>query len=291
MSSEDQQRFLIAGEQVGNRFQLAAPRRVPMGAGGIHLSNRAGSSLEFRDHREYQPGDDLRRIDWNAYGRTDKLIVKLYRDEVIPHVDIVIDGSRSMALENTAKLEAVVGLAAIFASAASNSDFSHSAWLAGDVCRRIEGGADRPSAWGPLEFDYAGSVEDSFSRSRPSWRRLGIRVLISDLLWLGDPLLSLQSLSRDAAAVIVLQVLAGEDASPQTRGNQRLVDSETAQVRELFIDATALARYKTGLERHQQNWRTACRQVGGTMVSLVAEQLVQDWSMNELVANEILTVV
>src|SRR5262245_37198538 len=203
--NDDQQRYLMTGERVGSRFVLAAPRRVPMGAGGLHLSNRAGSSLEFRDHREYQPGDDLRRIDWNVYGRTDKLIVKLYREEVTPHVDIVIDGSRSMSLENTSKLEAVLGVAAVFASAASNADFSHCGWLAGDDCRRIGGGTGRPSTWHPLEFVYVGNVADSFSRKRPAWRRQGMRVLISDLLWLGDPLRSLQSLTRDAAAVFVIQ--------------------------------------------------------------------------------------
>ena len=290
MSTEDQRRFLIAGEQAGSRFALASPRRVPMGVGGVHLSNRAGSSLEFRDHREYQPGDDVRRIDWNAYGRTDKLIVKLYREEVSPHVDIVVDGSRSMALEGSAKLEGVLGLAALFASAASNAGFSHCAWLAGAACLRIEGGTDRPSAWPPLGFDYGGNVGDSFARNRPAWRRQGMRVLISDLLWLGNPLLTLQSLSRDAAAVFVVQVLAADDAAPQTRGNQRLVDSESGHVRELFIDSTALVRYKLSLERHQQNWRTACRQVGGIMVSVIAEDLVREWAVDELVAAEVLKV-
>ena len=290
MSTEDQQRFFVAGEQAGSRYALAAPRRVPMGSGGVHLSNRAGSSLEFRDHREYQSGDDLRLIDWSAYGRTDKLIVKLYREEVTPHLDIVIDGSRSMTLENSAKLEAVLGLGAVFATAASNAGFSHCAWLAGDVCLRIEGGTDRPSAWPPLAFDYGGAVDESFARHRPAWRRHGMRVLISDLLWLGNPLLTLQNLSRDAAAVFVVQVLAADDAVPQTRGNQRLVDSENGQIRELFIDAAALANYKAALERHQQNWRTACRQVGGAMVSLIAEELVSDWAVDELVAAEILTI-
>ena len=67
------------------------------------------------DHREYQPGDDLRRLDWAAYARSDKMIVKLYRQEVCPHLDVVIDGSRSMALEGTQKLRAGVALAAALA--------------------------------------------------------------------------------------------------------------------------------------------------------------------------------
>lgn len=287
--NEEQQRFLLAGEKAGSRFALSAPRHVPMGAGGLHLGNRAGSSLEFRDHREYQPGDDLRRIDWNAYGRTDKLILKLYREEVNPHVDIVLDGSRSMALEGTAKLEAALGLAAMLATAASNASFSHCVWLANQTCNRIEGGAARASAWAPMNFDYAGNVDDSLAGARPVWRRQGMRVLISDLLWLGNPLRSLQSLSRDAASVFVIQLLAEDDRTPKLLGNQRLVDSETGRVRELFVDATALARYTKALDRHEQAWRTGCRQVGGVMATVIAEELVRDWKATELVKAEILT--
>jgi hypothetical protein len=97
-----------------------------------------------------------------------------------------------------------------------------------------------------------------------------MRILISDLLWLGDPLTSLASLSRDAASVLVVQVLSSEDAAPQSRGNQRLIDSESGQVREIFVDSTALARYKASLDRHQQSWRMACRQIGGVMVNVIA---------------------
>jgi uncharacterized protein (DUF58 family) len=290
MSSDDQRSFLIAGEKAGSRFCFAAPNRVPLGGAGAHLSNRSGSSLEFRDHREYQPGDDLRRIDWSAYGRTDKLITKLYREEVSPHVDIVIDGSRSMNLENSAKLEALLGSAALLASAASNSGYSHCAWLAADACLRIQGGTTRPSLWPTLGFDYDGNPDESFARNRPSWRRQGMRVLLSDLLWLGNPLLTLQNLSRDAAAVFVIQVLAADDAEPQIRGNKRLVDSESGQVREIFIDASALERYKTSLERHQQNWRSSCRQIGAIMVTIIAESLVKHWAVDDLVAAEVLSI-
>ncbi len=74
--------YLITGEQVGARYSLAAPRNAPSGAAGAQLGRSIGSSLEFMDHREYQPGDDLRRIDWSAYARSDNLTVRLYREEV-----------------------------------------------------------------------------------------------------------------------------------------------------------------------------------------------------------------
>ena len=101
--NETYRQYLIDGERAGARYALASPRNVPFGASGNQMSKRPGSSLEFIDHREYQPGDDLRRIDWGGFARSDKLTVKLYRDEVSPHLDVVIDGSCSMALENSPK--------------------------------------------------------------------------------------------------------------------------------------------------------------------------------------------
>ena len=90
--NETYRQYLIDGERAGARYALTAPRNVPFGIAGSQMGKRPGSSLEFIDHREYQPGDDLRRIDWSGFARSDKLTVKLYRDEVSPHLDIVIDG-------------------------------------------------------------------------------------------------------------------------------------------------------------------------------------------------------
>src|SRR6516164_11355273 len=112
--------FLLDGERAGSRCALGVPRRVPLGRAGLHQGGRAGSSLEFKEHRDYQAGDDLRHIDWNAYARSDQLAVKLFREEVNPHVDILVDLSRSMALEDSRKAEATLGLAAFFAAAARN---------------------------------------------------------------------------------------------------------------------------------------------------------------------------
>ena len=287
---DEYRKHLIAGEQAGGRFALATPQRAPMGAGGLHMSNLAGSSLEFRDHREYQPGDDPRRIDWNAFARTDKLILKLYREEVSPHVDLLIDGSRSMALENSVKLEATLGLSALFAVAAANAGFSHCGWLVKDGCRRLEGGSDRPSRWHGLEFDYNGDLAESLTRPGSGWRRRSIRLLVSDLLWLSSPMLTLRSLSKDASAVVVIQVLAAADVTPPKHGNLRLVDSETEVVREVYVDEVAAERYKQALDGHLSGWNQACRQVGAQMVTVIAEEILTDWQLEELVAARILKV-
>jgi uncharacterized protein (DUF58 family) len=63
---------------------------------GQHRSPQKGSSVEFAEYRAYQPGDDLRRVDWRLYGRTDRLHVKQYEEETQMRVYLVLDISGSM---------------------------------------------------------------------------------------------------------------------------------------------------------------------------------------------------
>lgn len=287
---EAQRQFILAGERAGQRYGLTVPRTTSANLSGGQLGQRAGSSLEFREHRDYQPGDDLRRIDWNAFARSDKLTVKLYRGEISPHVDLLLDGSRSMALAESAKWAASVGLAAALAVAADNAGYVAQAWLIGERCEPVLNGSGKPSAWGELRCDFAGNPGEAFTRVPPRFRRQGMRVLLSDLLWLGDPLVMVQQLAQGASSVVVVQVLAEADIHPPERGRVRLVDSETEEQREIFIDDAALRRYEEALARHQQNWQRACRQAGAVMVSLIAEELVANWNLAALVKADVLKV-
>ena len=288
--NETYRQYLIDGERAGARYALTAPRNIPFGVAGSQMGKRPGSSLEFIDHREYQPGDDLRRIDWGGFARSDKLTVKVYRDEVSPHLDVVIDGSTSMALEDSPKAQATLGLAAVFATAASNVGYSHTAWLAGDGCQQVHNGADRPSIWEGLDFTYRGDLPTSFAKLPPSWRPFGLRVLLSDLLWVGDPLRMLAQFAERATAVIVVQVLAEADVDPTAHGNIRLVDSETDQAQEIFVDTAAEKRYHDALTRHQESWHLAAKQTGAIMTTLVAEEILSSWRLEALVAAEVLTI-
>ena len=83
--------------------------------GGNHQSKNFGSSCEFADYRDYVPGDDISKIDWNAYARFDKLYQKLYLDERQMHTRIYIDASRSMHHGTFEKAEQAIKVAAAFA--------------------------------------------------------------------------------------------------------------------------------------------------------------------------------
>ena len=288
--NDNYRKFLLEGQQAGLRYGIGTPERIGRGLVGSHLGSSTGTSLDFMDHREYEPGDDLRRIDWNAYARSDKLTIKLYRDEISPHVDIILDVSRSMALKGTEKARASLGLSALFAQAACNNNFTFAAWQAGQQCEKIMNASDRPEGWDGIEFNYDAGCDESFRSRFPGWRNRGIRILVSDLLWLTDPYSTMSVLSEGASAVYIVQVLANADVEPEFGGNIRLVDSENGQTMEMFIDAIQLDRYKQRLSSHQQNWSRSCRQFGAKMSTIVAEEIVDGWHLDKLVLSEILKV-
>lgn len=292
--------YLNEGEQIGQRYALCLPRQTPRGATGLALGQRAGSSLEFRDYREYQLGDDLRHIDWNAFARSDQLSVKLYREEITPHLDLVLDVSASMALEGTAKERATLALAACLATAAANAGFSRTVWLMGEDFRPLANGNASPALWGDFELNHRssspfvppilGGNKGGLAGSAPAWRPRGVRVLLSDLLWLGEPALALRSLTEGASAAAVVQLLADADAHPPQDEALRLIDAETEQMREIHVDAAIAQRYRDRLTRHQQSWHHACRASGALFTTLIAETLLREWKLNELAASGFLRI-
>lgn len=277
---------LIDGEQLGLRYALQIPQVAASGLTGSRAGRRTGSSIDFQDYREYQPGDDLRFIDWGIYARTDRLTVKLYREEVIPHLDLILDGSRSMNLAGTAKAGAAAKLSALLATAAANAQCTQAVWLSGEGFQRLANDTLTPSAWDKLELDSQRTLDQSFDILSPKLRRLGVRVLISDLLWPGEPLQILRRLRDGAAALFVIQLLGRDDATPPEHGNLRVVDSETGEESEIYIDSTIAKQYSDNLAQLQQAWADACRQSGAQMTTLIAEDL--ETSLDELEALQLL---
>src|SRR5438270_4731016 len=82
---------------------------------GERKSKRRGSSVEFADHRQYSVGDDLRHIDWNVYGRLDRLFLKLFLEEEDLHFYTLLDASLSMDFGDPTKLQYAKQVAAALA--------------------------------------------------------------------------------------------------------------------------------------------------------------------------------
>lgn len=261
---------------------------TPRARTGFQRGNRAGSSLDYKDFRDYQPGDDLRHIDWNAYARSDRLIVKRFHEEVTPHLDLVIDGSASMALADTRKAEALYFLTAFFTATAAQSGYSLQIYESGQHWRPLDRLPDL-ALTPDLKLDGAVSPAEARRRRDTRLRRAGLRVLLSDLLWPDEPGDFLSHFSNDAAGVVVIQLLAARDQDPGLGGMLRFHDSETNQQREIQLNAAARHRYLETLARHNAAWSEAARRYGATLATFEAETLLRQGNLDHPALHRVLS--
>ena len=118
MSSEEAQRLLDPATLARISGLIVRARMIVEGSiTGLHRSPFHGSSVEFAEHREYVPGDDIRHIDWKVFGRSDRLYIKQFEEETNLRVQLVMDASESMNYGSGAmtKLEYARTLAAALA--------------------------------------------------------------------------------------------------------------------------------------------------------------------------------
>ena len=175
----------------------------------------AGESMEFMDHREYQPGDDLRRLELGGLRpqRQDDR-------QALPSRSLSAPGRRDrrLAIDGFARQREDPRRRGLGGGAGDGGgkrrSYAPRQYLAGRGCQPIVGGDEMPTLWQGLAFDSHEGPPESFRPLPPRWRPRGIRVILSDLLWLDDPLELLTAASDRAAAVHVIQVLAADDAEP-----------------------------------------------------------------------------
>lgn len=241
-------------------YRLALPTTALAGRSGDRMGRGTGASLEFTDFRDYVVGDDLRHVDWRAYARTDALKVRLFREEVAPHLDVVVDLSGSMAA-TPGKAGATADLADAFVELAACSGSKARAFAAG-------GGAFEPGhAPAP-----AGPGPAALAPRRPL-RPRGLRVVVSDFLVRDDPAPRLRALAAGGAHLYVVQLLDPWELEPDLEGATTLVDAEDGARLDLDLASDAVARYRARLGRLREDVSRATRGVGGSYALVVAADL------------------
>ena len=240
-------------------LRLTVRGRAQGGAGGSRRSAQLGSSAEFSDYREYIPGDDIRRLDWNAMARFDKLFMKLFMEEQESAVTVLLDGSASMAEKwDTARMAAeTVGYLAL-----TGGDRLKVILLKDGEPRVSPVLSGRP-AYARLEQfldtcvpDGGGSLEQAVLRTEGL--RKGLCFLISDCYEEAgmDAILDFLRYSRQETGVI--QVLSAFETHPELDGAVRLTDSETGEKVDLLAERSALAQYRETLDRFLADVKGSC---------------------------------
>lgn len=238
------------------KLRLHSPHSVHGAYKGESRSKRRGASVEFSEHREYEPGDDFRHIDWNIYHRLDRLFVKLYTEDQNRTLNVLLDTSESMSIGDPSKIEYAKGVAAALTYVALWS--GDEARIA-DAAKRLawktpkrRGRHHAGAFFAALEGLRAGGLTDlsNVMHGLASDRRSegSVTVLISDLF---DP--SWESAIRALAGVggsaVLIHVLGPEDLRPRLSGEIRIVDAETGEAINLSIDPDALERFSQSVSR------------------------------------------
>jgi uncharacterized protein (DUF58 family) len=240
---------------------------------GERKSKRRGSSVEFAEHRNYAVGDDMRHIDWNVYGRLDKLFLKLFLEEEDLHVYALLDTSLSMDFGTPSKLRYGKQVAAALAFIGlCNHDRILVDTFSARLERGLQGVRGRSQMWRVVQYldqlKATGSSDLTTAAREFAIRHAGkgVVVVISDFLDKRGYQDALRYLVARNMDIYVIHVLSQEEIDPTYVGDLRLVDCEDDEVAEITVSAPLIKRYKENLNAFVGGIKEWCTQRGITYI-------------------------
>ena len=265
-----------------NGLDLIAKTVVDGFVTGLHKSPDFGFSQEFAEYRAYEPGDDLRHIDWNLFARTDRMYLKRYRGETNSQLTILLDASNSMQYTSheVSKMNyARYTAAALFYLAIKNQRDPAGLIVFDDEVREFI----RPSTRaGQLPRLLAG-LEQAEPRARTNFarpmkyfqellRRRGIVIIISDFYEEPESIVkTIEPLRFHGSEVVLFHVLDPQEIEPKLKGPSILVDLETEQRMEVVPDYVK-GEYRRKIDSHIEQMRSKTKSAGMDYHLLVTDR-------------------
>lgn len=203
--------------------------------GGGRKARSYGNTVEFADFREYFPGDDIRRIDWNVYARFEKYFIRLFTDERQMHNHILVDLSASMACGEPEKAAAALRIAAAFGYlSVSAMDRVTFKLLKGDKAEDLgitvynkDSFYRAAQVLEDVEFEGETDLEASIVGIESPGYDDGLTIIISDFLTESNWKKAIDFLTYKRREVLCIQVLSPDELYPNFDGRVHMVDSES----------------------------------------------------------------
>ncbi len=220
---------------------------------GERRSLKRGSSVEFADFREYAHGDDLRYVDWKAYGRLEKLFLKLFVEEEDLSIHLLVDTSESMnygspltKADYARRIAAALGYVAL-----SEYDRVLLTSFSSKMGERMPPLRGKPGVFPFFQFletklPVGGETKfgAALSQYAAQAKNVGIAVILSDFFD-ETHVQGIRALLSRRFQVVLVHILDEEELHPTLTGDLRLVDAETGTAREVSISPQLLAEYET----------------------------------------------
>ena len=293
------------------QFQLLATRRAKSTSKGERRSRARGQSVEFADYRNYVHGDDFRYLDWNLYGRLDRLFLKLYEEERELPVRIFLDASESMTFGDPRKFDfarqvaAAIGYVALsgfdrvsvipFPDISANGSPADLAARSMEMAVRgaLRSVRGKKSALpffqnlGALTAGGPANLNEALRRGALEARQAGVAVVLSDFLDPAGYEGGLTALVGRGFQVDLVQILAPEEVSPATFGDLRLIDSETGGTQEVTFGRFRLKGYQQPVQNFIQRLREYCQGRGINFFTASSNTSLEELLLRQLRAAEV----
>ena len=256
---------------------------------GERRSKRRGQSVEFADHRQYVPGDDLRFLDWNIYGRLDQLFLKLYLEEQDLSLHLLLDASGSTATGDPPKDLALKRLAAALAYVGLvNNNRVSLCTFADGLTGRLANMRGRHYLAHVADF-LLGARAGGRTRFEEACRQWvagrigsGVTVVLSDFFFKEGLEGGLRRLVSDRYELFVIQMLSPQERRPDLQGDLRLVDVEDDDAAEVSVSRALLEFYGRNLAAYCTALKDFCTRRGATYVLADSAQPVERLVLEQL---------
>jgi len=250
-------------------FSIRMETLLLNGYSGVRSSKARGMSLEFSDFRPYTLGDDIRRIDWNSYGRFDKLFLKLFMEEKQGTINIFLDSSTSMDSGKVNKLFYAKQLAAALSYIALKNTDIVNLFSCGKIINKEKRNIQTKNIYldlvtflDELPVDNGTKLVTSIMNIKNRSITKGISFIISDFFSEDGYEEAVKILQYKRQQVVLVHILSPEEINPNLRGNFRLIDKENRSSKSVEITEDKIKHYKRVLEDFKNKIQSFATQRG-----------------------------
>jgi uncharacterized protein (DUF58 family) len=228
---------------------------------GRRKSHIHGTSLDFADYKIYHPGDDIRQIDWNVYGRTNKPYIKRFQDEKEISVSIYLDATSSMK-QIPSKWELARELAASLAYITlSHEDRLSFSAVSTKLAFHRKGSVHNKITFYEIVAVKEQTIHESFTQSLSNAITTPTQMII--LITDGLEKLSLfeesfKRLKYRNQQIWLIQLLSETEINPNLSGDIQLIDSENGKMVDVSLNTSIKNLYKNRLDQHNQALEILC---------------------------------
>ncbi|MBL4937701.1 DUF58 domain-containing protein [Clostridium sp. YIM B02515] len=269
-------------------------KSASFGASGARKSKVKGTSVEFSDFREYVPGDDFRRIDWNAYGRFDKFFIKLFMEEREAMINVFVDSSKSMGFGEPSKSTLALRLAAAFSYLALNNlDRVCVNTMKNKELKATDALSGKLMLQRTLSYlnniEFEGTTDINVSVMKKDFKSKGVSIIISDFFTENGIVEAVKYLTFKKQEVILIHILSPEELEPDYYGQVKLIDSETREDRNIILNNSIMKAYKKQLGLFKKSIIDTAAKYGAAYIEAASDEGIEKIMFEKLSRSGVLS--